>query len=76
MTCNPNLTQALDCHQRKEQNNGKQALLLYQSHAQREWFESLKCSISFNLVLIQDDLLCSLAEEVNSAIQDREFKQV
>ena len=62
----------LDCHQRKEQTNGKQALLLYQSRAQREWFESLKRGIGFNLALIQDDLLRSLAEEVNSAIQDRE----
>ena len=62
----------LDCHQRKEQTNGKQALLLYQSRARREWFESLKRGVGFNLALIQDDLLRSLAEEVNSAIQDRE----
>ena len=73
----------LDCHQRKEQKNGKQALLLYQSCARREWFESLKRGVGFNLALIQDDLLHSLAEEVNSTIQDmekvardKEFEQV
>ena len=32
----------LDCHLRKGQDNGKQALLLYQSRAQREWFDALK----------------------------------
>ena len=62
----------LDCHLRKGQKNGKLALLLYQSHARREWFEALKRGVGFNLALIQDDLLRSLAEEVNNTIQDRE----
>ena len=62
----------LDCHPRKGQKNGKQALILYQSRARREWFESLKRGVGFNLALIQDELLRSLAEEVNNAIQDRE----
>lgn len=30
--CVPTFYVKLDCHQRKEQKNGKQALLLYQSH--------------------------------------------
>ena len=62
----------LNCHLRKGQKNGKQALILYQSCARREWFESLKRGVGFNLALIQDELLRSLAEEVNNAIQDRE----
>ena len=73
----------LDYHPRKSQKNGKQALLLYQSRACREWFDALKRDEGFNLALIQDDLLRSLAEEVNNAIQDRdnavwdrEFNQV
>ena len=73
----------LDCHPRKGQDNGKQALLLYQSRARREWFDALKRGEGFNLALIQEDLLRSLAEEVNNARQarenaarDREFEQV
>ena len=62
----------LDCHPRKGQKNGKLALLLYQSRARREWFEALKRGVGFNLALIQDELLRSLAEEVNNTIQDRE----
>ena len=73
----------LNCHPRKGQDNGKQALLLYQSRAQREWFDALKGGEGFNLALIQEDLLRSLVEEVNNARQardnaarDREFEQV
>ena len=62
----------LDCHPRKGQKNGKQALPLYQSRAWREWFDAFKRGEGFNLALIQDDLLRSLAEEVNNAVQDRE----
>ena len=62
----------LDYHPRKLQKNGKQALLLYQSWARREWFDALKRDEGFNLALIQDDLLRSLAEEVNNTIQDRD----
>ena len=62
----------LDCHPRKGQKNGKPALLLYQSRARREWFEALKRGVGFNLALIQDELLRSLAEEVNDTIRDRE----
>ena len=61
----------LDCHQRKEQKNGKLALLLYQSQVRREWFDALKCDKGFNIVLIEEDLLRSLAEVVNDNIQDR-----
>ena len=83
MVCIATFFVNLDCHPRKGQDNGKQALLLYQSHAQREWFDALKRGEGFNLALIQDDLLHSLAEEVNNARQardntarDREVEQV
>ena len=62
----------LDSHQRKEQKNGKLALLLYQSRVRREWFDALKRDEGFNIALIEEDLLRSLAEEVNNTIQDRE----
>ena len=61
----------LDCHQRKEQKNGKLALLLYQSRVRREWFNALKRNEGFNIMLIEEDLLRSLAEVVNDDIQDR-----
>ena len=61
----------LDCHQRKEQKNGKIALLLYQSRVRREWFDALKHNEGFNIVLIEEDLLRSLADVVNDEIQDR-----
>ena len=63
---------SLNGHQRKEQKNGKKALLLYQSCVQWEWFDAFKRDEGFNILLIQDDLLCALAEEVNDAIQDRD----
>jgi hypothetical protein len=66
----------LNCHPRKGQKNRKRALLLYQSCVWNEWFEALKHGKGFNIELIQDKLLCSLVEEVNDAIQDREFNQV
>ena len=62
----------LDCHPRKGQKNGKAALILYQSRMCREWFKALKHGEGFNLVLIWDEYLRSLAEEVNSTIQERE----
>ena len=62
----------LDCHQKKEQKNGKKALLLYQSCMRWEWFNAFKCDEGFNISLIQDNLLHMLMEEVNDAIQDRD----
>ena len=62
----------LDYHQRKEQKNGKSALLLYQSRVRREWYDALKRDEGFNIAVIEEDLLRALAEEVNNSIQDRE----
>ena len=80
----------IENHLRKAQKNGKKALMLYQSQAQCKWFDALKHNKGFNLKLIQDELLWSLTEQVNDAIQekddairdrndairDREFEQV
>ena len=62
----------LDYHQQKEQKNGKLALLLYQSRVWQEWFDTLRRNEGFNILLIEEDLLCSLVEEVNTTVQDRE----
>ena len=73
----------LETHQRKDQKNGKRTLLLYQSCVHRKWFNALKQGESFNIELIEEDLLHDYAEEVSKAIQDsknaakdRELKQV
>ena len=73
----------LEHHQRKDQKNGKPALLLYQSRVRREWFDALKRGEGFNIELIEEELLRACAEEVNenirdkeNAIRDREFEQV
>lgn len=62
----------LECHQRKEQKDGKLTLLLYQSHVQWEWFDALKRNKGFNIALIQDELMRSMAEEVVNIIKDQE----
>ena len=73
----------LEWHPRRLQTNGKKALMVYQSRVRREWFTALKNDEGFNIELIQEDLLRSLAEQVNDAIRDRdnavrdrEFEQV
>ena len=67
---------ALEAHPRKQQANGKQVLLLYQSRVRREWFEALKRNEGFNIELIRDDLLRALAEEVGNRVLDRKLEQV
>ena len=62
----------LEHHKRKGQKNGKMALLLYQGRVRREWFDALKRGQGFNIELIEEELLCSCAEEVNDTIRDRE----
>ena len=62
----------LEHHQRKDQKNGKLALLLYQSCVRREWFNALKRGEGFNIELIEEDLLRTCAEEVNENIRDRD----
>ena len=62
----------LELHPWRLQKNGKQALMLYQSCIWREWFDSLKRLEGFNIELIQEELLCSLAEGLNDSIRDRD----
>jgi hypothetical protein len=62
----------LELHPRKLQTNGKKALMVYQSRVRREWFVALKRGDGFNIELIQEDLLRSLAEQLNDAIRDRD----
>ena len=62
----------LDCHQWKDQKNGKLTFLLYQSCIHWEWFDVLKRNEGFNITSIEDDLFQNMAEEVSNAIQDRE----
>ena len=47
----------LNCHQWKDQKNGKLTLLLYRSCVHWEWFNVLKHNEGFNIMLIEDDLL-------------------
>ncbi|KAN0138806.1 hypothetical protein V8E53_003194 [Lactarius tabidus] len=61
----------LEAHPRKGQKNGKKALMLYQSHVWWEWFNALKCDKG-NIELIQEEYLCTMAEEINNSIQDRD----
>ncbi len=74
---------ALELHPRQKQTNGKRALLLYQSRVRREWFDALKRDEGFNIERIGENLLRTLAEEVNESVReandrarDREFDQV
>ncbi|KAN0141841.1 hypothetical protein V8E53_000303, partial [Lactarius tabidus] len=62
----------IECHPRKSQKNGKRALMLYQGRVRHEWFDALKRDEGFNLEVIQEELLRSLAEEINDTIQDRD----
>ena len=66
----------LELHPRKRQDDGRQALILYQSRVRREWFDALKRNEGFNIALIQDNLLRSLAEQVTNSIRAKEIDQV
>jgi hypothetical protein len=67
---------ALDLHPRKQQANGKQVLVLYQSHVRRELFDALKRNEGFNIEIIQDTLLRSFVEEISNKILDKKIEQV
>ncbi|KAF8265902.1 hypothetical protein EI94DRAFT_1702132 [Lactarius quietus] len=66
----------LKVHLRKLQMNGKKALIVYQACAHRKWFNALQCKQGFNLAIIQEELLHSIASEVNEGICNRGFEQV
>ena len=66
----------LEMHERAESDLGKRALLLYQSQVRREWYDAFKRKEGFNIALIQDKLLCSMAEEINRDIIFGEIERV
>ena len=66
----------LEMHERAELDLGKRVLLLYQSWVRREWYDAFKHKEGFNISLIQDKLLCSMAEEVNGNIIFNEIKWI
>lgn len=67
---------AIELHPRNSHPNGKKALVAYQSHARREWFDAFKREEGFNIEIIEEDLLRSLADEVNDRIRDGRIDQV
>ena len=66
----------LELHPRKWQANSKKALIIYQSHVRRAWFNALKQNKGFNIELIEEELLRSIAEELNNSIQEHNMEQV
>ena len=50
--------------------------VLYQSQVRHEWYDAFKQKEGFNITLIQDKLLCSMAEEINQDIIFGKIKQV
>ena len=40
------------------------------------WFDALKRNKDFNIELIEEELLCSIAEELNNSIQEHNTEQV
>ena len=66
----------LDLHPRKQQLNGKQALVMYKSWVRCKWFDALKCNEGFNIEIIQDTLLCSYVEEISNKMLDRRMEQL
>ena len=66
----------LELHPRKSVPFGEQALMLYQARVRQEWFDAFKQEEGFNIALIQDNLLHSIVEEINSRIIFGRFDQV
>ena len=62
---------ALELHPRTLQPNGKQVLLRYQAKARREWYLALQRNEGFNIEVIGEELLHSLAETVNAEIAEK-----
>jgi hypothetical protein len=66
----------LELHSRATLPLGKQTLLLYQSRVRREWFDAFDRKQGFNIELIEDNLLRTMAEELNGRIVSKEMDQV
>ncbi|KAH9024264.1 hypothetical protein EDB85DRAFT_1870190 [Lactarius pseudohatsudake] len=67
---------ALELHPRRVQDNGNETLILYQSRVRREWFDAFKQERGFDIEIINEAFLQSLAKTVNNRAQDRKFEQV
>ena len=66
----------LELHPRKWQANGMKALIIYQSRVWCVWFNTFKRNKGFNIELIEEELLFSIAEELNNSIQEHNTEQV
>ncbi|KAH9032605.1 hypothetical protein EDB85DRAFT_1890661 [Lactarius pseudohatsudake] len=67
---------ALERHPGRSQMNVKEALVVYQSRVRRKWFDALARNESFNIGLIDDDLVRTILGEVNARIWERKFDQI
>ncbi|KAH9020912.1 hypothetical protein EDB84DRAFT_1441643 [Lactarius hengduanensis] len=67
---------ALELHPRRVQDNGNEVLILYQSRVRREWFDAFKRDRGFDIEVINEAFMQSLAETVNNRAQDRKMEQV
>ncbi|KAH9045971.1 hypothetical protein EDB84DRAFT_1265768 [Lactarius hengduanensis] len=67
---------ALELHPRRVKDNGNAILILYQSRVRREWFDAFKRNRGFDIEVINETFMHTLAETVNNRIQDRKIDQV
>ncbi|KAH8985116.1 hypothetical protein EDB86DRAFT_2960486 [Lactarius hatsudake] len=67
---------ALELHPRRVQDNGNTVLILYQSRVRHEWFDAFKRNQGFDIEVINESFLQTLAEMVNNRIQDRKIEQI
>ncbi|KAH9031139.1 hypothetical protein EDB85DRAFT_2074158 [Lactarius pseudohatsudake] len=66
----------VELHPRRVQDNGNEVLILYQSCVRREWFDTFKRDRGFDIEVINEAFMQSLAETVNNRAQDRKMEQV
>lgn len=68
----------LETHPMRQRNHGNKIMVTYASRVRREWFDALKRpgDPGFNLELINEDLLRSIADEIKDAARAEEFKSV
>ncbi|KAF8265270.1 hypothetical protein EI94DRAFT_1589575, partial [Lactarius quietus] len=62
----------LELHPRAVLPNGKEALLLYQSHIRLCWFDSLKRGNGYNIEIIQEEYLQSTADKVDIMMRNQD----
>ncbi|KAH9018588.1 hypothetical protein EDB85DRAFT_2075909 [Lactarius pseudohatsudake] len=67
---------ALELHPRRVQDNGNEVLILYQSRVRREWFDAFKQDRGFDIEVINEAFMQSLAETVNNRAQDQKMEQL